>query len=34
VKGLENYRELFDTLTRARGAIKIFCEVADDFTFP
>ncbi len=29
VKGLENYRELFDTLTAARGAIKVFCEVAD-----
>ncbi len=30
VKGLENYRALLDTLTTARGAIKIFCEVADD----
>ena len=29
VKGLENYRELFDRLTTARGAIKVFCEVAD-----
>jgi threonine dehydrogenase-like Zn-dependent dehydrogenase len=29
VKGLENYRELFDKLTNARGAIKVFCEVAD-----
>jgi hypothetical protein len=29
VKGLENYRELFDTLTTAKGAIKVFCEVAD-----
>ena len=29
VKGLENYRELLDTLTTARGAIKVFCEVAD-----
>jgi glucose 1-dehydrogenase len=28
VQGLENYRELFDTLTTARGAIKVFCEVA------
>ncbi len=28
VKGLENYRELLDTLTTARGAIKVFCEVA------
>jgi threonine dehydrogenase-like Zn-dependent dehydrogenase len=29
VKGLENYRELFDKLTSAKGAIKVFCEVAD-----
>ena len=29
VKGLENYRELLDKLTTARGAIKVFCEVAD-----
>jgi threonine dehydrogenase-like Zn-dependent dehydrogenase len=29
VKGLANYRELFDTLTTAKGAIKVFCEVAD-----
>jgi len=29
VKGLENYRELFDKLLNAKGAIKIFCEVAD-----
>jgi threonine dehydrogenase-like Zn-dependent dehydrogenase len=29
VKGLENYPELFDQLTNARGAIKVFCEVAD-----
>jgi glucose 1-dehydrogenase len=29
VKGLENYRELFDNLTNAKGAIKVFCEVAD-----
>jgi hypothetical protein len=28
VKGLENYRELIDTLTTARGAIKVYCEVA------
>jgi threonine dehydrogenase-like Zn-dependent dehydrogenase len=28
VKELENYRELFDTLTGAKGAIKVFCEVA------
>jgi threonine dehydrogenase-like Zn-dependent dehydrogenase len=29
VKGLGNYEELFDKLTNARGAIKIYCEVAD-----
>lgn len=29
VRGLENYRELFDKLTNAKGAIKVFCEVAD-----
>ncbi|HYG80835.1 MAG TPA: glucose 1-dehydrogenase [Pyrinomonadaceae bacterium] len=29
VKGLDNYRELFDKLTNARGAIKVFCEVGD-----
>src|SRR5437667_2353941 len=28
VKGLENYSELFDQLLNAKGAIKIFCEVA------
>jgi threonine dehydrogenase-like Zn-dependent dehydrogenase len=28
VRGLENYRELFDKLTNAKGAIKVFCEVA------
>ena len=28
VKGLENYRELMRTLTEAKGAIKVFCEVA------
>ena len=28
VKGLENYRELFDKLATAKGAIKVFCEVA------
>ncbi|HSE94944.1 MAG TPA: glucose 1-dehydrogenase [Methylomirabilota bacterium] len=28
VRGLANYRELFETLTTARGAIKVFCEVA------
>ena len=29
VKGLENYQELFATLTSAKGAIKVFCEVAE-----
>jgi threonine dehydrogenase-like Zn-dependent dehydrogenase len=29
VKGLENYRELFDKLTTAKGAIKVYCEVAE-----
>jgi glucose 1-dehydrogenase len=29
VKGLGNYAELFDKLLNAKGAIKIFCEVAD-----
>ena len=29
VKGLENYRELFDKLTHPNGAIKVFCEVAE-----
>jgi len=28
VRGLENYAEMFDKLTTARGAIKVFCEVA------
>lgn len=28
VKGLENYRELFDKLLNPNGAIKVFCEVA------
>ncbi|MGH9313957.1 MAG: glucose 1-dehydrogenase [Vicinamibacterales bacterium] len=27
VRGLENYRELIDTLTTAKGAIKVYCEV-------
>jgi glucose 1-dehydrogenase len=27
VKGLENYAELFEKLTTAKGAIKVFCEV-------
>jgi threonine dehydrogenase-like Zn-dependent dehydrogenase len=29
VRGLENYRELFDRLTSAKGAIKVYCEVAE-----
>ena len=29
VKGLENYQELLDKLTKAKGAIKVFCEVAE-----
>lgn len=29
VKGLENYKELFDKLLNAKGAIKVFCEIAD-----
>lgn len=29
VKGLENYKELFENLITARGAIKVFCEVAE-----
>jgi threonine dehydrogenase-like Zn-dependent dehydrogenase len=28
VKGLENYGELFEKLTTAKGAIKVFCEVS------
>jgi threonine dehydrogenase-like Zn-dependent dehydrogenase len=28
VKGLENFRALIETLTTARGAIKVYCEVA------
>ena len=28
VKGLDNYRELFNKLTSPNGAIKVFCEVA------
>jgi threonine dehydrogenase-like Zn-dependent dehydrogenase len=28
VKGLDNYRQLIELLTTARGAIKVFCEVA------
>ena len=30
VKGLGNYVELMDTLTMAKGAIKVFCEVNGD----
>jgi glucose 1-dehydrogenase len=30
VKGLENYQLLLDTLTTARGAIKVYCEVSED----
>ncbi len=29
VKGLENYKELMKTLTEAKGAIKVFCEIAN-----
>jgi glucose 1-dehydrogenase len=29
VMGLENYRELFEKLTTAKGAIKVFCQVAE-----
>jgi glucose 1-dehydrogenase len=32
VKGLENYRELFEKLTGAKGAIKVFCEVVGPTT--
>jgi threonine dehydrogenase-like Zn-dependent dehydrogenase len=28
VRGLDRYRELIDTLTMAKGAIKVYCEVA------
>ena len=28
VAGLENYRQLIDTLTSAKGAIKVYCDVA------
>jgi glucose 1-dehydrogenase len=30
VRGLENWRQLLDTLTNAQGAIKVYCEVAED----
>ncbi len=29
VKGLENYQEMLDKLTTAKGAIKVYCEVAE-----
>jgi threonine dehydrogenase-like Zn-dependent dehydrogenase len=29
VPGLENWRELLDTLTRTSGAIKVYCVVSD-----
>lgn len=29
VKGLDNYAELFDKLTNAKGAVKVYCEVAE-----
>jgi glucose 1-dehydrogenase len=28
VKGLENFKELFENLTNAKGAVKVYCEVA------
>jgi hypothetical protein len=27
VRGIENYRELFERLTNGNGAIKVYCEV-------
>jgi glucose 1-dehydrogenase len=30
VKGLENWKLLLDTLTTAKGAIKVYCEVASE----
>jgi threonine dehydrogenase-like Zn-dependent dehydrogenase len=30
VAGLENYQQLIDTLTAASGAIKVYCEVANE----
>jgi threonine dehydrogenase-like Zn-dependent dehydrogenase len=30
VKGLENWNLLLETLTSAKGAIKVYCEVAED----
>src|SRR5215831_17858058 len=32
VKGLDNYAELIEKLTNAKGAIKVFCEVSGDMT--
>jgi hypothetical protein len=29
VKGLENWKRLLDTLTGAKGAIKVYCVVSD-----
>lgn len=29
VRGLERYRELFETLTTTKGTIKVYCEVAE-----
>jgi threonine dehydrogenase-like Zn-dependent dehydrogenase len=29
VRGLENYQQLLDTLTMAKGAIKVYCEIAE-----
>jgi len=29
IKGLENYAQLYETLIAARGAIKVYCEVAE-----
>jgi threonine dehydrogenase-like Zn-dependent dehydrogenase len=29
VRGLENYAQLFETLVSAKGAIKVYCQVAD-----
>jgi hypothetical protein len=28
VAGLENFKDLFDKLSGAKGAIKVYCEVA------
>jgi len=29
VRGLEHYRDLFEKLIAAKGAIKVYCEVTD-----